>query len=99
MRTASRACWFLRGFGRDAARGRVHQAGNADALAARDQELVELKGHDQGAFELAVAGLFRCKSHRRRTVRPQPNGVRGLPFLLADIEMIVTRRAPPVDIL
>ncbi len=25
--------------------------------------------------------------------------MRGLPFLLADIEMIVARRAPPVDVL
>ena len=34
-----------------------------------------------------------------RTVGPQPHGVGGLPFLLADIEMIVARRAAPVDVL
>src|SRR4029077_2779460 len=32
-------------------------------------------------------------------VGPQPDGVRSLPFLLADIEMVVARRAAPVDIL
>jgi len=82
-----------------AARGRIHQARHANAFAARDQEFREREGHDQRAFQLAVARLFGGKRHRRRTVRPQPHRVRGLPFLLADIEMIVARRAPPVDVL
>ena len=57
------------------------------------------KVDDQRALELAVARLFRRERHRGRAVRPQPYRVRGLPFLLADIEMIVARRAPPVDVL
>ena len=40
-----------------AARGRVHQAGNADAFAARDQQFGEREGHDQPALQLAVARL------------------------------------------
>src|SRR5262249_39699479 len=51
------------------------------------------------ALELGVAGLFGCKCHRWRAVRPQPDRVRGFPFLFADIEMIVARRAAPVDVL
>ena len=37
--------------------------------------------------------------HRGRTVGPDPDRVRGFPFALAHIEMIVARRAPPVDVL
>ena len=39
----------------------------------------------------------RGECHRRRTVRPDPDGVRGLPFLLAHVEIVVARRAAPVD--
>src|SRR6185437_7901866 len=34
-----------------------------------------------------------------RAVRPEPHRMRGLPFLLADIEMVVARGAAPVDAL
>ena len=80
-----------------AARGRVHQAGNADAFAACDQKLSQRKGHDQSALQLGVARLFGGKGHRQRAVGPKPYGVRGLPFLLTDIEMIVARASPPID--
>ena len=40
---------------------------------------------------------LRVKHHGRRTVGPQPHGVRGLPFPLADIKMFVAGGAPPVD--
>ena len=36
--------------------------------------------------------------HRRRTVGPEPDGVRGFPFALAHIEIIVARGATPIDI-
>ena len=52
---------------------------------------------DQRAVELALAREPRRERHRRRTVGPDPDGVRGLPFPLAHIEMVVARRAPPVD--
>jgi len=73
------------------------RAGNADAFAAFDQQLGKRKGNDQARSSLESRA--RCEAMpRRRTVGPQPHGVRGLPLLLADIEMIVARRAPPVDI-
>src|SRR5206468_6388031 len=37
------------------------------------------------------------EGHRGRAVRPDPHGVGGFPFLLADMEMVVARRATPVD--
>src|SRR5512146_3395624 len=40
---------------------------------------------------------MRVEVHRWRTVGPEPDGVRGLPFALAHIEMVVARRAPPID--
>ena len=40
---------------------------------------------------------LRSKRHRRRTVGPDPNRVRGFPFLLAHIEVLVARRAAPID--
>ena len=80
-----------------AACGRPHQAGNADPLAALHQHFGQRKGHDQRALELAV-GQRGGKSHRRRTVGPDPDRVRGFPFALAHIEMIVARRAPPIDV-
>ena len=39
----------------------------------------------------------RGEHHRGRAVRPDPHRVRGFPFLLAHIEMVVARRAAPVD--
>ena len=36
----------------------IHQAGNADAFAARDQQFGERERHDQRAFQLAVARLL-----------------------------------------
>ena len=80
-----------------AAAGRAHQAGQADALAALDQHFGERERDDQRAVELALAREPRGERHRGRTVGPDPDRVRGLPFPLAHIEMIVARRAPPVD--
>src|SRR5436190_21065662 len=40
---------------------------------------------------------MRFERHRRRAVGPQPHRMRGLPFLLAHIEMLVARGAAPVD--
>src|SRR3954452_18077033 len=82
-----------------AARGRIHKAGNPDAFAAFHEELGEREGYDQSAFEFAVARLPGGKRHRRRAIRPKPDGMGGFPFLLADIQMIVARRSSPVDAL
>ena len=80
-----------------AAAGRRHQAGDADALAAFDQNLGERQRDDQCAVELGVAHERRGEHHRRRAVGPNPHRVRRFPFQFAHIEMIVPRRAPPVD--
>src|ERR1019366_8895975 len=53
----------------------------------------------QRAVELAVGDERGSERHRRRPVGPDPYGVRGFPFALAHVEMIVARRAPPVDVL
>src|SRR5581483_7502526 len=59
--------------------------------------LGERKGDDEAAIELALTREARVESHRRRAVRPDPDGVCSLPFLLAHVEMIVACGAPPVD--
>ena len=80
-----------------AAAGRAHQAGNADALAAFDQNFGQRQRDDQGAVKLGVTHQRRSKNHRRRAIRPDPDGVRGFPFEFAHVEMIVARGAPPID--
>ena len=55
------------------------------------------KAIDQRAFELGLPDQRRGEHHRGRAVGPDPHRVRGLPFLLAHIKMIVARRAAPVD--
>src|ERR1700743_832061 len=82
-----------------AASGWIHQARNADTLAAGNQQFSERKGHDQPALQLAVARSFGGKSHRWGAVGPEPDRMRRLPFALAHIEMIVARRSSPIDIL
>ncbi len=79
------------------ASGWAHQARNADALAALDQNLSERHRGNQCAKEFGVANQRRCKIHRRRTVRPDPHSVRGFPFQFAHIKMIVAGRAAPID--
>src|SRR5690606_36611033 len=87
----------LRDFLHDiAAGGGTQQARNADAFAALDEYLGQGKAEDQRAVELGVLRERRREIHRWRTVRPDPDRVRGLPLLLADVQMIVARRAPPV---
>src|SRR5262245_60245309 len=76
--------------------GGPHQPGNSDALPAFDQHLRERQCDDQRAVELGLLGERRGKYHRRRTIRPDPNGVRGFPFLFAHVKVIVTRRTSPV---
>ena len=71
--------------------------GNADALAALDQDLGERERDDQRAVELGLLGKPRGEHHRGRAVGPDPHRMRGFPFLLAHIEMIVARGAAPVD--
>jgi hypothetical protein len=82
-----------------AAGGRPHQPGQADALAALHQHFGECEGDHQRALDLALGRQRRNEGHRRRTVGPEPDGVRGLPFALAHIKMVVARGAPPVDVL
>jgi len=62
-----------------------------------DQHFGQRKRHDQRAVELGFLGEVRLEMHRRRTVRPDPDGVRSFPFLLAHIKVFVARRAAPVD--
>jgi len=78
---------------------RPHQAGDADAFTTRDEQFGKRERQHDRALEFAVARVFRCERHRPGAVGPQPHGVRGLPFLFADIKQIVARRAAPVDAL
>src|SRR5262249_6055682 len=57
----------------------------------------EGEGDDQASMELGFLGELGAKHHGRRAVGPQPHRVRGLPFLLAHVEMLVAGGAPPVD--
>src|SRR6188508_1579060 len=82
-----------------AVRGWTYQPRNADAFPAGHQQFSQCEGYDQSALELAVARISGGKGHRRRTIGPHPHGVRGLPLVLADGEMIIARGATPVDVL
>src|SRR5690348_5592742 len=81
------------------ARGRPRKAGNADPFATLHKDFGQCEGHHERALKLIVLRERGIESHRGRTVRPDPYRVRCLPFPLAHIQMIVTRRSPPVDIL
>src|SRR6185295_6927808 len=72
-------------------------ARNADALAPFHQHMGERKADHKGAVELGLPHLRRGEGHGGRAVDPDPDRVRGLPFALAHIEMVVTRRAAPID--
>ena len=78
---------------------RRHQPGDADALAAGDEQLGPREGDDQRPVELGLARGPGGERHRGRAIRPDPDRVGGFPFKLADIEMVVARRSAPIDIL
>ena len=50
-----------------------------------------------GRARRLVLRQVRRERHGGRAVGPDPDRVRGLPFLLADVEMVVAGRAAPVD--
>ena len=75
----------------------MHQAGYADTLAAFDQNFGERQRDNKCAVKFGVAHQRRSKHHRRRTIGPDPHRVRRFPFLFAHIQMIVARRATPID--
>ena len=79
-----------------AGRGRT-AAEQPDALAAGQRQLADGEGQDQRAVALGLGRQMRAERHRGRQVRPEPDGMRRFPFALADIEMIGTCRAPPID--
>src|SRR5215472_8797386 len=91
-----RLCHF---FNDIAARGRAHEARNADAFAALHQHLGQREGDHKSALEFAVIRQSGRKRHRRRTVRPNPHSVRSFPFALAHVEMVVARGTAPINIL
>ena len=64
---------------------------------AAHQQLGEGQRQHHGAVALGGLRQMTAEQHRRRYVRPEPEGVRRLPFALAHVEMVGTRRAPPVD--
>jgi hypothetical protein len=51
-------------------RGRTHELGNADALAALHQDVGERERHDEGAVEFAPLRERGREVHRWRTVGP-----------------------------
>ena len=80
-----------------AAAGRPHQARHADALAGLHQNFGQRESDDQASIEFGLLGKLRSERHGRRAIGPQPHRVRGFPFLLAHVEMLVARGAAPVD--
>ena len=77
---------------------RVALAEEADALAGGGEELGEREEEDERAVALGGGGEPRAEVHRGGEIGPQPDHVGGLPFLLADEEMLlVAGRAAPVD--
>ncbi len=77
--------------------GRPHHPGDADAFAAAHEQFAERESEHERAVALRFPHQGRSEFHRRRKVGPDPDRMRRLPFALAHIEMVVARRAPPVD--
>ena len=80
-----------------AAGQRRRHAHQGDALAGAHQQLGEGQRQHHGAIALGGLRQMAAEGHRRRDVRPQPEGMRRLPFALAHVEMVGAGRAPPVD--
>ena len=80
-----------------AAPGRPHHAGDTDAFAGLHQNFSKGESDDQTTVEFGLLGQRRPKRHGRRAIGPQPHRMRGFPFLFPYVEMLVARRAPPVD--
>lgn len=84
-------------FGGVSGRDRLHDTGTTDALArAREDFRQRQHQHQRPAF-LGDGAECRLEHHRRRHIRPEPDGVGGFPFAVTDIGMVVAGRAPPVD--
>ena len=84
-------------FGGDARQKRSAVAEQADAFAAAGKEFGEGEGQNDGAAPLVDGREARAERHRGGEVRRKPQRMGRLPFLLADIEMLVARGAAPVD--
>ena len=84
-------------FGGIAGEHRLAQADEAGAFAGGGQQVGQRQRQHDGAAALGNRRQARAEVHRGRQVGPQPDGVGGLPFLLAHIEMVVAGRASPVD--
>ena len=83
--------------GRVPRQDRVALAEEADALAGGGEKLGEREEEDLRPIALGGGREPRAEIHRGREVGPEPHHMGRLPFLLADVEMLVAGRAPPVD--
>ena len=81
-----------------AARGRVREPEEGDALGPAHEQLCRRQHEHQRALALGRGGEVAAEIHGGGQVRPQPNRVRRLPFALAHVKMVRARRAPPVDL-
>ena len=82
---------------RPAARHRRGEAEQGNALAGPHQHLGDGKRQHQRTVALGDGGEVAAEGHGGRNVGPEPEGVRGLPFALADVERVGAGRTPPVD--